>query len=92
VPEVITDGVNGFIVKSIDEAVGALGRLQDLSREQCRASFEERFTVDRMARNYVTVYERLIAGRARPRVALAVGEAGVADSLPTDLPLEHQGP
>jgi glycosyltransferase involved in cell wall biosynthesis len=83
VPEVITDGVNGFIVETIDEAVDAVGRLHHLSREECRATFEERFTADRMARNYVSVYERLIGERGNPHVALAVGEAGVADSSPT---------
>jgi glycosyltransferase involved in cell wall biosynthesis len=83
VPEVITDGVSGFIVETIDEAVDAVGRLPEISRERCRASFEERFTVDRMASNYVTVYERLIDERQASRVALTVGEAGVADSSST---------
>ena len=83
VPEVIADGVNGFIVETIDEAVDAVGRLHDISREQCRATFEERFTVERMGRNYVSAYERLIGKQPGPRVALAVGDANVADSTPT---------
>jgi glycosyltransferase involved in cell wall biosynthesis len=64
VPEVIEDGVNGFIVQSTDAAVQAIERLGELSRERIRASFEERFTVERMTRDYVDLYERLIAEKA----------------------------
>jgi glycosyltransferase involved in cell wall biosynthesis len=60
VPEVITDGVTGFIVNSVDEAVKAVGRVQELSRATCRATFEQRFTAARMAGEYVELYERLI--------------------------------
>jgi len=74
VPEVITDGVNGFIVDDIDGAVEAVGRLDQIDRARCRATFEERFTVERMARDYIGVYERLIAERAhRSTMALPVG-------------------
>jgi glycosyltransferase involved in cell wall biosynthesis len=59
VPEVIDDGVTGFIVASVDEAVRAVGRLPELSRRRCRRVFEERFCAARMARDYVAVYERL---------------------------------
>jgi hypothetical protein len=72
--------------------VAAVHRLGEISRQGCRASFEERFTVERMARNYVSVYERLIGERPRPRMALAVGEPNVADSTPTPLHVESQGP
>jgi glycosyltransferase involved in cell wall biosynthesis len=95
VPEVITDEVSGFIVETIDEAVDAVGRLHDISREGVRASFEERFTVERMARNYVTVYERLVREHA-PHVTFAVGATDVADSTPTREPstdpVESHGP
>ncbi|MGQ0607745.1 MAG: glycosyltransferase family 4 protein [Chloroflexota bacterium] len=73
VPEVITDGVNGFIVDDIDGAVEAVGRLGEIDRARCRATFEERFTVERMARDYLRVYERLIrANGHRPSAALPV--------------------
>ena len=61
VPEIIIDGVNGFIVDSIDSAVEAVAKLDSISREECRAAFEDRFTVDRMARDYLEVYARVIA-------------------------------
>ena len=65
VPEVIEDGVTGFIVRSEDEAVKALDRVSGLSRARCRATFERRFTACRMAKDYLSIYEAL-AGEARP--------------------------
>jgi len=59
VPEVIRDGVSGFAVESMDQAAEAVERLQSVSRAGCRRDFEERFTVERMARDYVAEYERL---------------------------------
>lgn len=77
VPEVITDGVNGFIVEDIDGAVEAVGRLDEIDRARCRATFEERFTVERMARDYLRVYDGLIAEQAErpdpPTASLPVG-------------------
>jgi glycosyltransferase involved in cell wall biosynthesis len=61
VPEIIVDGVNGFIVDSIDSAVEAVGNIDSISREGCRVAFEERFTVGRMARDYLEVYGRVVA-------------------------------
>jgi glycosyltransferase involved in cell wall biosynthesis len=78
VPEVIEEGVNGFIVDDIDGAVEAVGRLDELDRAAVRATFEKRFTVDRMARDYVALYEKLIghettAVEASPRTGAHVG-------------------
>jgi glycosyltransferase involved in cell wall biosynthesis len=64
VDEVITDGVSGFVVEGIDEAVDATYRAAMLDRRRCRAAFDERFTADRMARTYVTIYERLAFARS----------------------------
>ena len=60
VPEVIDDGVTGWAVDGMDEAMCKLGRVLALDRARVRRRFEERFTVTRMARDYVRVYERLI--------------------------------
>lgn len=62
VPEVIEDGVNGFIVDSVDEAVAAIARLDTISRQQCRAIFEQRFDARRMAEDYLRCYRRLLTG------------------------------
>ncbi len=59
VPEVIDEGVTGFIVNTIDEAVAAMGRIHTLDRAAVRATFDQRFTARRMAERYVDVYETL---------------------------------
>jgi glycosyltransferase involved in cell wall biosynthesis len=66
VPEVIEDGVGGFIVDSIDDAAAAVSRVQDLDRGAVRRYFESRFTATHMARNYVAAYERLLANAKPP--------------------------
>jgi glycosyltransferase involved in cell wall biosynthesis len=63
VPEVIDDGVTGYVVNSIDEAVAAVERVQWLDRSRIRRQFDERFSVERMTRDYLKVYERLLAQR-----------------------------
>src|SRR4051812_7262588 len=63
VPEVIDNGVTGFIVEDEDDAVGAIKRLSELDRFKVRARFEERFSATRMADDYVRNYEKL---KARP--------------------------
>jgi glycosyltransferase involved in cell wall biosynthesis len=60
VPELIEDGVNGFTVDDIDEAVGTLEKISQFDRQQCRQVFEQRFSAERMTRDYVSLYERII--------------------------------
>ncbi|MBX6322304.1 MAG: glycosyltransferase family 4 protein [Rhodospirillaceae bacterium] len=57
VPEVVDEGVTGAIVDDVDGAVGAVERVAGLSRAGVRARFEERFSVERMARDYLNVYD-----------------------------------
>jgi glycosyltransferase involved in cell wall biosynthesis len=57
VPEVITNGVSGFIVESLDEAVEAVRQSASLDRAACRAEFINRFSAPKMAREYVKLYE-----------------------------------
>jgi glycosyltransferase involved in cell wall biosynthesis len=64
VPEIIEDGLNGFIVDDVDGAVRAVGRLDEIDREKCRAAFEQRFSAARMAAEYVCVYDTLLATAA----------------------------
>jgi glycosyltransferase involved in cell wall biosynthesis len=61
VPEVLDDGLTGYIVDSVEEAVRAVSRIDRLSRATCRRAFEERFDARRMALDYVGVYERVIS-------------------------------
>jgi glycosyltransferase involved in cell wall biosynthesis len=61
VPEVLEDGVTGYIVESVDAAVSAVARIDRLSRTACRNVFEQRFDAARMARDYVDLYQGLVA-------------------------------
>ena len=61
-PELIEDGVTGFLVDSFDEAVAAIGRIGEIDRKACRRAVEERFTVERMADRYLALYETILAG------------------------------
>jgi len=63
VPEVVDEGITGFIVASEGEAAAAARRLHLLDRARIRGVFEERFTAQRMAKDYASLYRRLIAGR-----------------------------
>ncbi len=59
VSEVMEDGVTGFVVNDIEQAVEAVGRVRELNRAGCRDVFEKRFTSSRMASDYVSAYMRL---------------------------------
>jgi glycosyltransferase involved in cell wall biosynthesis len=65
VPEVIDDGVSGIIVNSVAEAVAGFPELIALDRKTVRRDFEERFTVKRMAEDYVALYRSLLAKEVR---------------------------
>ena len=71
VPEVVTDGLTGFIVDGLDAAVAATRAAAALDRRRIRTAFEARFSADRMARDYVAVYESLLQG-VRPTRALSL--------------------
>ena len=60
VPEVIDQGVSGIVVNSIEEGVSALPRVFAIDRRAVRRRFEERFTVNRMAKDYLGVYRSLL--------------------------------
>ena len=59
-PELIEDGVTGFLVDTFDEAVAAIGRLGEIDRRECRRAVEARFTVERMAEQYLQLYQRIL--------------------------------
>lgn len=62
-PEIIEPGVNGFLVDDVMEASAALDKIKDLDRDRIRARAIERFSIERMTREYETVYERVLASR-----------------------------
>ena len=71
VPEVIEDGLTGFVVEDELGAIGATYRLAELSRERIRARFVERFTARRMAQDYLAAYRGLM-DREHPHLKLVV--------------------
>ena len=79
VPEVLEDGVTGFIVHSENQAVEAVQRLGTLDRARIRREFARRFTAQHMAQNYLKLYARLARARRLPTLTVeAVGDASLA--------------
>ncbi|HEY1215273.1 MAG TPA: glycosyltransferase family 4 protein [Bryobacteraceae bacterium] len=74
VPEIVDEGTTGFMVDNLDEAVKAVSRLQSLDRAICRRVFEERFSAQRMALNYVDVYRRVMRQDGSVPAANAEGD------------------
>jgi glycosyltransferase involved in cell wall biosynthesis len=68
VPEVLEDGVTGWIVEELAAAVQAVARVAALSRARCRQVFAERFSASRMAQDYVRIYQQRLTER-RARIA-----------------------
>lgn len=66
VPEVMEEGRTGFIVTDLEDAIEAARRIPELSRARCREVFEQRFTVGRMAADYMQVYGRLVSRHPTP--------------------------
>lgn len=73
VPEVIEDGVTGFIVEDVQGAVGALHRIDSLSRTAIRERFDTRFSSKAMARRYVETYESLCTATKQPALRRVAG-------------------
>lgn len=78
VPEVIDDGVSGYIVNSVEDAITAVRKLDLLSRAQVRRRFEKRFTVSRMASDYVTIYRSMALGGIDPTRILPLHDVELA--------------
>jgi glycosyltransferase involved in cell wall biosynthesis len=84
VPEVIDEGVTGFIVDSEEDAVRAVKNLKRLDRRKVRARFEERFTAARMARAYEDYYQQLgSASEKAPRTKRSRNYATPIESRPS---------
>jgi len=79
VPEIIDEARTGFMVRSMEEAVAAVDRAEQLDRGAIRRVFERRFTSDRMAADYVSIYREMVAARVAAPDPLTVP---LAASLP----------
>ena len=100
-PEIIEDGVTGFLVDTLEAAVAAAGRAHRLDRNRIRAQFDKRFSATAMARRYLDVYADMLArrpfaeprldrsapaGRTRPRLVDAMARRGPAPTPEVSLP------
>ena len=85
VPEIIEDGITGFIVDDVAAAAAAVPLAMQLDRRAIRRRFEERFTAERMARDYLALYQRVLSNAPkaieseRPRFPAVDGVAQAAD-------------
>jgi glycosyltransferase involved in cell wall biosynthesis len=69
-PELIEDGITGFLVDSVEEAVEAIDRIDEIDRAVVRRAVIERFTIDRMADAYLDLYRHIIdSGERKPRAS-----------------------
>jgi glycosyltransferase involved in cell wall biosynthesis len=83
VPEVITNGVSGFVVDTIEEAVNAVRQAATLDRAACRAEFIKRFSAPKMVQDYTKLYETIVTAKsAASETATTVPDTEI-DSLLT---------
>ncbi|MGQ0696561.1 MAG: glycosyltransferase family 4 protein [Nitrospiraceae bacterium] len=61
IPEIIEDGITGFVCEGLDGMTAAIQCIPEIDRRRCRQVFEQRFSVERMAQDYLRVYEQLLA-------------------------------
>jgi glycosyltransferase involved in cell wall biosynthesis len=64
VPEIVEDGLTGFIVDSVEAAVAAVPLARQLDRGAIRRRFEQRFTAERMACDYLRIYDQVLSAQA----------------------------
>jgi len=80
-PEIVDHGVTGFLFESEPEAVAAVDAVRRLDRSTCRTSFESRFSATRMARDYVRIYQDVLAHRASGRLRRSRERSEVAGAV-----------
>jgi glycosyltransferase involved in cell wall biosynthesis len=81
VPEVIENGVSGFIVDDIESAVAAVKNIPAIDRKACRKYFERCFSAQRMAADYLTIYKKLVR-REPTTITIDDGAMSWTDLLP----------
>jgi len=69
VPEVMKEGVSGYVVPDLDGAVEAAKKIGQVDRRRVSRYFEQRFTAARITQDYVKIYERMVSRKKTPRTA-----------------------
>jgi len=85
VAEVVEPGVTGWIVDDVAGAAAAVERVRELDRAACRRAFEARFSAERMARDYLALYERVI-GATRPGALASLADLASPPPAPAAVP------
>ncbi len=65
VPELVKDGVTGFVVENEEEMRGAIKRIDEIDRQACRDWVAERFTINNMTDGYEAIYKKLMKLHAK---------------------------
>jgi glycosyltransferase involved in cell wall biosynthesis len=73
VPELVEDGVTGFVVNDTEGMVDAIGRIGEIDRRACRRDAERRFTVERMTADYERTYARILSASPAPTIRAREG-------------------
>jgi glycosyltransferase involved in cell wall biosynthesis len=68
-PEIVEHGRTGFLVHNVEEMAEAIGRVGEIDGEECRRVARERFTAERMARDYMALYEHILGDGTAPAPA-----------------------
>ncbi|GAC1537031.1 MAG: glycosyltransferase family 4 protein [Polyangiales bacterium] len=82
VPEVVEDGVTGFVVRDVAEMAARLREVGNIDRKRCRERAQERWSSLRMAKDYVKIYEQAIRARRRPALRMWGVGPDAADGAP----------
>lgn len=82
VPEVITNGISGFVVETMEEAVDAVRKAATFNRAACRAEFMKRFSAPKMAQDYAKLYETIVTAKSAAPEPTAAPDTEI-DSLLT---------
>lgn len=79
-PEIIEDGVTGFLCRNVSEMVETVGLVPLIDRHRCRQQFEERFTAERMTQNYLDIYRQLLVEPRQTTVCSTANPARVSET------------
>jgi mannose-6-phosphate isomerase-like protein (cupin superfamily) len=64
-PELIRDGLNGYLVETVEQAIDAVKKIHEIDRSACREFVKKSFSVERMVDDYIKVYDRILDARKR---------------------------
>jgi glycosyltransferase involved in cell wall biosynthesis len=83
VPEVVEESITGFVVTNLEGAVKAVKRIEEIDRKKCRQYFEQHFDAERMAKDYLTIYQRVVLRK----ISMITASDGVLSW--TNMPSHH---